>query len=83
MPPLRFYAINLAAVLLWAPAHVLPGVFAVSVLRELGMGHYHGIARHTWIPGVIIVAVIAGVATWWWQRRRRQLAATEPARNGA
>src|SRR4029078_6362379 len=22
MPPLRFYAINLAAVLLWAPAHV-------------------------------------------------------------
>jgi membrane-associated protein len=30
MPPLRFYAVNIPAVLLWAVAHVLPGVLAVS-----------------------------------------------------
>jgi membrane protein DedA with SNARE-associated domain len=79
MPPLRFYAVNIAAVLLWAPAHVLPGVLAVSALHEFGIGHHHGIARQYWIPTVIIVAVAAGAATWWWHRRRRQLAGAGPA----
>ncbi|CAB3732066.1 bifunctional DedA family/phosphatase PAP2 family protein [Paraburkholderia rhynchosiae] len=33
MPPLRFYAMNLLSALLWAPAHILPGVvFGASVL---------------------------------------------------
>ncbi|WP_085488033.1 bifunctional DedA family/phosphatase PAP2 family protein [Paraburkholderia susongensis] len=33
MSPLRFYAINLLSALLWAPAHILPGVvFGASVL---------------------------------------------------
>ena len=36
MPPLRFYAVNMPAILLWAPAHVLPGVLAVSALHEYG-----------------------------------------------
>ena len=40
MSPPRFYAVNIAAILLWAPAHVLPGVAAVSALHE----HYGGIA---------------------------------------
>jgi membrane protein DedA with SNARE-associated domain len=83
MPPLRFYAINLAAVLLWAPAHVLPGVLAVSALREFGLGHHHVIARQYWIPGVIIAALVGGAATFWWYRRRRHLAAAATARNGA
>ena len=36
MPPLRFYPVNAAAILLWAPAHVLPGVLAVSALEQYG-----------------------------------------------
>ena len=35
MPPLRFYAVNIPAILLWAPAHVLPGVLAVSALHRI------------------------------------------------
>ena len=38
MPPLRFYAVNIPAILLWAPAHVLPGVMAVSALHEYTAG---------------------------------------------
>src|SRR6201994_1528109 len=34
MQPSRFYPVNIAAILLWAPAHVLPGVLAVSFLEE-------------------------------------------------
>ena len=41
MSPLRFYAVNIPAILLWAPAHVLPGVLAVSALHE-----YAGIPQH-------------------------------------
>src|SRR5471032_2434668 len=33
MPPSRFYAVNIPAILLWAPTHVLPGVLAVSALE--------------------------------------------------
>lgn len=33
MPPLRFYAMNVLSALLWAPAHILPGVvFGASVV---------------------------------------------------
>lgn len=39
MAPLRFYAVNIPAILLWAPAHVLPGVLAISVLHEIGRAH--------------------------------------------
>jgi membrane protein DedA with SNARE-associated domain len=83
MSPLRFYAVDIVAVLLWAPAHVLPGVLAVSALHQYGLGHHAGIAKHYWIPAVVIGAVLAGLATWWWHRRRRNLAAAELARKGA
>ena len=44
MPPLRFFAVNIPAVLLWAPAHVLPGVLAVSALHQYaGIPHHSGI----------------------------------------
>jgi membrane-associated protein len=71
MPPLRFYAVNIPAILLWAPAHVLPGVLAVSALHEYGglPPHTH-IGKLIWIPAVIVIAAIAGVATWWRRRRR-------------
>jgi membrane-associated protein len=71
MPPVRFYAVNIPAILLWAPAHVLPGVLAVSALHEYGglPPHTH-IGKLIWIPAVIVIAAIAGAATWWRHRRR-------------
>jgi membrane protein DedA with SNARE-associated domain len=70
MSPARFYAVNIVAVLLWAPAHVLPGVLAVSALHEFGLGHHAGIARHYWIPAVLIIALIVALALWTIRRRR-------------
>jgi len=76
MSPAKFYAVNLPAVLLWAPAHVLPGVFAVTMLhRYSGMPHHSNYAKHIWIPAVIIVAALIGLATWWWHRHKRNAAA--------
>jgi membrane protein DedA with SNARE-associated domain len=83
MSPLRFYAVSVPAVLLWAPAHVLPGVLAVSALHEYGVGHYTSIAKHYWMPAILIGATLAGLATWWWRRRRRNLpAAPQPVQKG-
>jgi len=79
MPPARFYPVNIAAILLWAPAHVLPGVAAVSALhRYAGLPHHGGIARHYWILAVISGAVIVGLATWA-IRRRHGGGVVEPA----
>jgi membrane protein DedA with SNARE-associated domain len=70
MPPMRFYAVNIPAILLWAPAHVLPGVLAVSALHEYGgLPHHGAIAKHYWILAVIAVAVIAALASWIIRRR--------------
>lgn len=71
MPPPRFYAVNIPAVLLWAPAHVLPGVLAVSALHEYsGLPHHTHIGKLIWIPTVIVIATIVGATTWWRRRRR-------------
>jgi membrane-associated protein len=84
MPPSRFYPVNIAAILLWAPAHVLPGVLAVSALhRYAGLPHHTGIAKHLWILAVIGGALIVGLATWTIHRRHGGGAietATEPVR---
>src|SRR5476649_1251064 len=65
MPPLRFYAVNIAAILLWAPAHILPGVLAVSALdRAGGMAGLEGSAKHYWVPLVIGGALIVAMAVW-------------------
>jgi len=70
MPPLRFFSVNVPAVLLWAPAHVLPGVLAVSMLHEYaGLPHHGGIARHYWILAVIVGALLVALATWTIRRR--------------
>ena len=82
MAPLRFYAVNIPAVLLWAPAHVLPGVLAISALHEYaGIPRHTGIGKHYWMPAVIIAAGLAALATWLLYRRR--LAADALARKGA
>jgi membrane-associated protein len=71
MPPLRFYAVNIPAILLWALAHVLPGVLAVSALHRYGgVPHHLGTAKHYWILAVIGGALVAGLATWAIRRRR-------------
>ena len=71
MAPSRFYVVNFLAILLWAPAHVLPGVLAVAALHEYaGVPHHSGIGKHYWMLAVIVGAAIAGLATWWWHRRR-------------
>jgi membrane-associated protein len=70
MPPLRFYPVNIAAILLWAPAHVLPGVLAVSALHEYaGLPHHAGLARYYWILAVVGGALLVALATWTIRRR--------------
>ncbi len=79
MPPLRFYAANIPAILLWAPLHVLPGVLAVSALHEYGgFPHHAGHVRHYWILAVIGGALIVALVTWT-IRRRHGGGAIEPA----
>ena len=71
MPPLRFFAVNIPAILLWAAAHVLPGVLAVSALHEYaGIPHHTGIGKHYWILTVIAGALAASAAAWILRRRR-------------
>lgn len=80
MPPLRFYAVNIPAIVAWAMAHVLPGVFAVSALHEyFGLPHHHGMAKHLWMLAVLGGALVAALAIWI-IRRRRSGGAIEPAK---
>ena len=80
MPPLRFYSVNIPAILLWAPAHILPGVLAVSLLdRAGGLAGLGGSAKHYWMPLVIGSALIAALVIWI-ARRRHGGNAIEPAR---
>jgi len=79
MPPSRFYPVNIAAILLWAPAHVFPGVLAIHALHEYaGIPRHAGAGKHYWILAVIGGAVIVALATWT-IRRRRCAGAIEPA----
>ena len=77
MAPLRFYAVNIPAILLWAPAHVLPGVLAISALHEYaGVPRHAGIGRHYWMLAVIGAAVIVALVTWAIRRRHGGLEPT-------
>jgi membrane protein DedA with SNARE-associated domain len=69
MPPARFFATNIPAVLLWAPAHVLPGVVAIEVLHRFGGIPHHARLKHYWIVAVIGASMIAFAV---WMMRRRQ-----------
>src|ERR1700704_4253595 len=70
MPPLRFFAVNIPAILLWAPAHVLPGVLAVSALdRYAGISHHTGIGKHYWMLIVVGGALVVALAVWIIRRR--------------
>lgn len=79
MPPSRFYPVNLLAILLWAPAHVLPGVMAVSLLDRFGVfNDTGGSAKHHWIPIIIGGAIVLALAIWT-IRRRHGGSVIEPA----
>jgi membrane-associated protein len=70
MPPAKFYAINIPAILVWAPVHVLPGVLAVSALHEyFGAPHQGHPIKHMWILTVVAVAIVVGVTVWIIRRR--------------
>jgi membrane-associated protein len=78
MPPSRFYPVNIAAILLWAPAHVFPGVLAIHALHKYaGIPRHEGIGKHYWILAVIGGAIIVALATWT-IRRRHGAGAMEP-----
>jgi len=77
MAPPRFYAVNIPAIVLWAPAHVLPGVLAISALHEYaGVPRHAGIGRHYWMLAVIGAAVIVALVTWTIRRRQAGLEPT-------
>jgi membrane-associated protein len=61
MAPARFYAVNIPAILLWAPAHVLPGVLAISALHRYGGIPHHVSLKPYWIIAVIVGAVIVAL----------------------
>jgi membrane-associated protein len=71
MSPPRFFAVNIPAVLLWAPAHVLPGVLAVTALHQYGgIPHHTGLGKHYWMLAVIGGGLIVALAIWMIRRRR-------------
>src|SRR5262245_45413244 len=70
MPPLQFYGVNVPAILLWAPAHVLPGVLAVTALHEYaGMPQHEHVGKHLWMFAVAGAALILALAVWTIRRR--------------
>jgi len=76
MAPMRFFAANIPAVLLWAPAHVLPGVLAISALHRYAGIPHHVSLKHYWILAVIAGAIIVGLVTW--AVRRKQSGVVQP-----
>jgi membrane protein DedA with SNARE-associated domain len=80
MAPVRFYAVNIPAILVWAPAHVLPGVLAVTALHSYaGLPHHEHIGKHIWILTVVGGAIILGLAIWTIRRRHgSSIAAAKP-----
>nr|WP_249161278.1 DedA family protein [Bradyrhizobium manausense] len=76
MPPAKFYAVNIPAILVWAPAHVLPGVLAVSAFHEyFGVAHHGHPGKHLWILTVVGVAIIAGLGVLYYRRRQNGVVA--------
>jgi membrane-associated protein len=64
MPPQRFYPVNAAAILLWAPAHILPGVLAGSAAEQWGMRiEHYGLPL---VAGIIAIGCV-GWAIYRWR----------------
>ncbi|KIZ48073.1 MULTISPECIES: DedA family protein [Rhodopseudomonas] len=66
MAPGRFFAVNLPAIALWAPAHVLPGLIAATVLAKP-----HQLGLHHLLPVLAGAVTTALLALWAWRRWRK------------
>lgn len=76
MSPLKFFAVNFPAILLWALAHIVPAALAATAIQEAEAHGSPGMMHSFWLSiGVTLAIALAG-SVWW--RRRRRLAA-EPA----
>ncbi|MGX7744511.1 DedA family protein [Rhodopseudomonas parapalustris] len=62
MKPARFFAVDVPAILLWAPAHVLPGVLAATALERSHASLHH------WLP--VLAGVVGTLAVALWAYRR-------------
>ena len=75
----RFFAAMIPAVLLWAPAMVLPGILAGSAAEQWGIK-----AEHYALPLVGGIIAIGGVGwalfCWWKKQRRESLSANTSAK---
>jgi membrane-associated protein len=65
MAPRRFFAFNLTAIALWAPAHVIPGLLAGTVYRRAGV-----MAEHLLLP--ILAGLLACALLIWMIGRTRR-----------
>jgi membrane protein DedA with SNARE-associated domain len=79
MPPMKFYGVNIPAILVWALAHVLPGVLAVSVLHQYGLSHHEHVGKHLWMWAVAGGALVVTLGIWT-IRRRHGGGTIEPAK---
>ena len=62
MTPPRFFAIDIPAILVWAPAHVLPGILAATALERTH------VTAHHWLPW--LAGVVGTIALAFWAYRR-------------
>ena len=70
MPPMKFYGVNIPAILVWALAHVLPGVLAIKALHEYaGLPHHQGVGKHLWMLAVLGGAFVVALGVWTIRRR--------------
>lgn len=80
IPPPRFFAVNIPAIVLWASAHVLPGVFAVQLLHRYGGLPHHGhIAKHAWILAVVVGTIVVWLVLRMLRKRREGQIMAEPS----
>jgi membrane protein DedA with SNARE-associated domain len=83
IPPARFYAVNIPAIVLWACAHVLPGVFAVELLHRYGgIPHHTHIAKSTWVAAVIAGSVLVWLVIHMLRKRRETSIIAEATDHG-
>lgn len=85
MTPRKFFLINAPAVVLWALAHVLPGVVAITAIeRSGGVAGLDASAHRYWMPVVIVAALALGAFVWWRRRQRKiNVPATSPHRQSS
>jgi membrane protein DedA with SNARE-associated domain len=58
MSPLQFYVANILSALVWAPAHVFPGVLLATALRLSGVSAEQPTV--VIIAGLIVVLAVVG-----------------------